>query len=160
MSPRRIGAAVALSVLAATSAAAQAAASPGALASANGGFIALSVADLEATAAWYADKLSLHRVMTVPRTGRIAGVVALEGDGILVELIQHDDAKPGTAVAELTHGIAKAGVIVANFDEVVSRLRARGVTFFSGPYPARANQRANVSFKDNAGNLIQVLGPR
>ncbi|MBK8058201.1 MAG: VOC family protein [Gemmatimonadetes bacterium] len=49
--------------------------------SAVGAFIALSVPDLEASAAWYEAKLGLHRIMTVPRTGKIAGVVALEGGG-------------------------------------------------------------------------------
>src|SRR6185436_13904740 len=97
--------------------------------------------DLEASAKWYEAKLGLRRVMTVPRTGQIAGVVALEGPGIVVELIQHDAARPGTPTPELTHGIAKAGVLVRDFDGAVARLRSRGVTFFSGPYPARSGMR-------------------
>ena len=127
--------------------------------SAVGAFIALSVPDLEASAAWYEAKLGLHRIMTVPRTGKIAGVVALEGGGVIVELIQHDEARTATPQPELTHGVAKAGVIVADFDGTVTALRARGVVFMSGPYPSRPEARANVMFRDNAGNVLQVLGP-
>ena len=126
---------------------------------ATGAFIALSVPDFEASAKWYTEKLGLSRTMTIPRTGQIVGGAALEGNGIFVELLQHEAAKPGTTPSELTHGIAKAGILVPDFDRAVAALRARGVVFFGGPYPARPGQRANVMFKDNAGNVIQVLGP-
>ncbi|MDX2057916.1 MAG: VOC family protein [Gemmatimonadales bacterium] len=129
------------------------------LAGATGAFIALSVADLEASARWYTETLGLRRVMTIPRMGPIVGGAAFEGDGIFVELIQRDDATPGPTPAELSHGIVKAGILVADFDRTVAALRARGVTFFAGPFPARPGQRANVMFKDNAGNMLQVLGP-
>ena len=132
----------------------------GPFATARGGFIALSVRDLAASVKWYSETLGLKSVMTVPRTGKIAGVVALEGNGILVELIQHDDAAARTGTApELTHGIAKAGVIVTDFDSTVAALRARGVAITNGPYPARPSQRANLMFRDNEGNYIQILGP-
>jgi catechol 2,3-dioxygenase-like lactoylglutathione lyase family enzyme len=127
---------------------------------AQGGFFALSVRDLSATVSWYTEKLGLRSVMTVPRTGKIAGVVALEGNGITVELLQHDDAAARHGAApELTRGIAKAGVIVADFDRTVAALRARGVEIISGPYPPRPTMRANLMFRDNEGNYIQVLGP-
>jgi catechol 2,3-dioxygenase-like lactoylglutathione lyase family enzyme len=136
------------------------AAGDGPFATARGGFFALSVRDLAASVKWYTETLGLKSVMTVPRTGKIAGVAALEGDGILVELIQHDDAAARTGTApELTHGIAKAGVIVVDFDRTVAALRARGVAITSGPYPARPAMRANLMFRDNEGNYIQVLGP-
>lgn len=138
---------------------AQVAGTAGPLAGATGAFIALSVPDLEASARWYTERLGLRRVMTIPGAGPIAGGAALEGDGIFVELLQRTDAKPGPAPAELTHGIAKAGILVADFDRTVAALKARGVIFFAGPYPARPGQRANVMFKDNAGNMLQVLGP-
>ena len=47
---------------------------------------------------------------------------------------------------------------MADFDATVARLRARGITFMGGPYPARTAARANVMFRDNAGNVIQVFG--
>ena len=129
-------------------------------ATARGGFIALSVRDLQASAKWYTEKLGLKSIMTVPRTGKIAGVVALEGDGLVVELIQHDDAVARAGASpELTRGIAKAGVIVTDFDRTVAALRARGIEITSGPYPPRPNIRANLMFRDNEGNYVQILGP-
>ena len=49
--------------------------------------------------------------------------------------------------------------VIADFDGTVTALRARGVVFMSGPYPSRPEARANVMFRDNAGNVLQVLGP-
>ncbi len=131
---------------------------PAPAASSTGTFVALSVPDLEASARWYEQSFALKRVMTVPRTGAIAGVIALEGPGLLVELIQHDSARVATERPELTHGIAKAGFMVDDFDETIAMLKARGVTFFAGPYPARPGRRANAMFRDNAGNVWQLFG--
>ncbi len=126
----------------------------------TGTFVALSVPDLEASARWYERTFGMSRIMTVPRTGAIAGVVALEGPGLIVELIQHDSARVATERPELTHGIAKAGFIVDDFQATVAALEARGVKFFSGPYPARTGVRANAMFRDNAGNVWQVFGKK
>ena len=54
----------------------------------RGAFFALSVADLEASTRWYRDTLGLTVVMTMPRRDGMA-VAALEGGGLLVELIEH-----------------------------------------------------------------------
>ena len=73
---------------------------------------------------------------------------------------------PLTAVAPaatdrmLVHGMVKAGMIVDDFDAALARLRERRVPIAFGPYPARAGQRANLILRDNAGNLIQLFGPR
>ena len=129
----------------------------------RGAFFALSVADLKASTQWYTDKLGLRVVMQPPKAND-ASVVVLEGLGLIVELIQHDDAismsqalgaaKP----SHLVHGISKVGVVVDDFDGTLATLRARGVEIYIGPFPARNGQRANVIVKDNAGNLIQFFG--
>ena len=59
----------------------------------TGAFFALSVADINATADWYSEKLGLEIVMQPPKTGP-ASVIVLEGGNLIVELIQHDDALP------------------------------------------------------------------
>ena len=123
-----------------------------------GSFFALSVADLDATSKWYQEKLGLTIVLSGGRSGRFAGFVALEGNGLLVELIKNDDATTVTAEPEMRHGYFKGGAIVSDFDRAVALLRERGVEIAYGPYPARADQRANLIFKDNAGNLIQLFG--
>jgi catechol 2,3-dioxygenase-like lactoylglutathione lyase family enzyme len=129
----------------------------------TGAFFALSVADIDASAKWYSEKLGLKIVMRPPKANRAAAVV-LEGGGLIVELIQHDDAVPLSKVAPavknnlLVHGIFKAGVIVDDFDRTVAMFRERNVPIAFGPFPARANQRANVIIRDNGGNLIQFFG--
>jgi catechol 2,3-dioxygenase-like lactoylglutathione lyase family enzyme len=130
---------------------------------ATGAFFALSVADIQASARWYSEKLGLKVVMEVPKRERSA-VIVLEGGGLVVELLQDDDALPlSRAVPVLTgrqsvHGLFKAGVLVEDFEGTVAMLRARGVEIAYGPYPAREHQRANVIIRDNSGNLIQFFG--
>lgn len=93
-----------------------------------------------------------------------AAVAVLEGDGLIVELIQHDAAKPLNTVAPNVkeplhvHGIFKVGVIGGDFEKMLSMLKARDVDIAFGPYAARPGQRANVIVRDNAGNLIQLFG--
>jgi catechol 2,3-dioxygenase-like lactoylglutathione lyase family enzyme len=129
----------------------------------SGAFFALFVPDLEASSRWYFEKLGLEIVMRVPRTDK-AAVTVLEGGGLIVELIQHEDALPLSRAVPaakdrlMIHGLFKAGVIVDEFDQALELLRARGVEFAMGPFPARPGQRANVIIKDNAGNLIQIFG--
>jgi len=129
----------------------------------TGAFFALSVADVKASADWYAEKFGMQRVMDVPRNNKVA-VVVLEGGGLIVELIQHDDAVPLSRVSStvndplMVHGFFKAGLMVEDFDRALATLKARGVSIAYGPFPARSDQKANVIIRDNAGNLIQLFG--
>lgn len=131
----------------------------------TGAFFALSVADVNASAKWYSETLGLNVVMQPPKQDRSA-VIVLEGGGLIVELIQHDDAvplskaAPGAKSNMLVHGMVKAGVIVADFDGTLAMLKTRHARIAFGPYPASATQRANVIIQDNAGNLIQFFGSR
>jgi len=130
---------------------------------ARGAFLALSVADIEASVAWYRDKLGLDVVQRPPKF-QTGTVVILEGGGLIVELLQLDDgvplrvAAPSIAQAHRIHGVFKAGLIVDDLDRTIEVLRARGVEIAMGPFPARDGQRANAIVKDNAGNLIQFFG--
>lgn len=130
---------------------------------ATGAFFALSVADVSASARWYTEKMGLKVVMQLPKEDRTA-VIVLEGGGLIVELIQHDDAVPLSKAAPsvksnlFVHGVVKAGAILADFDKTLAMIRERNVQIAFGPYPARPNQRANVIIQDNAGNLIQLFG--
>ncbi len=132
---------------------------------ATGAFAAFSVRDLAATVRWYSEKLDMHVVMTIPKQDGVA-VTVLEGSGLIVELIENDRAAPlstaAPAVKErvLVHGPTKVGAIVSDFDRVLAQLKAQGAEIAFGPYPARADQRANVIVRDNEGNLIQFFGER
>jgi len=129
-----------------------------------GAFVAISVADLDASTRWYSEKLGLQVAKQEPKRDG-AAVVVLEGDGLIVELIQLDEAQPLSKVApgvtkpDHVHGISKAGVLVEDFEQALATLRARKVEIAYGPFPARPGERANVIVRDNAGNLLQFFGP-
>jgi catechol 2,3-dioxygenase-like lactoylglutathione lyase family enzyme len=129
----------------------------------TGAFIGLSVADLDASARWYAEKLGLRVVFDPPAYEGVKAKV-LEGGGLIVELVHNPKAvplrtaAPGLTHTTLVHGIFKAGLIVDDYEQTLAALRARGVDIAMGPFPARDGQRANVIIRDNAGNLIQLFG--
>jgi catechol 2,3-dioxygenase-like lactoylglutathione lyase family enzyme len=139
--------------------------SPPPLATTRGAFIGISVANLDASVRWYTEKLGLAVVMRPPKIEKSTAVI-LEGGGLIVELMHHDDAVPLTTAAPsvtrnyLVHGIFKAGIIVDDFDKAIAELRARNVPIAIGPFPARADQRANAIIRDNEGNYIQLFGGR
>ena len=131
----------------------------------KGAFIGLSVKDVEASVAWYTEKLGLAVVARPAKIEKSTAVI-LEGGGLIVELMQHDDAVSlGTAAPAITrnylvHGVFKAGIIVDDFEATLAQLKARGVEIAIGPFPATKDQRANAIVRDNAGNFLQFFGPR
>jgi catechol 2,3-dioxygenase-like lactoylglutathione lyase family enzyme len=140
----------------------QPAAAQSPVATVTGAFFALSVPDARVSARWYTEKLGLSIVMEDSSSPKTIAIV-LEGGGLIVELIQSAGTMPdklaGAAKSELPpRGFFKGGAIVADFDRTLAALRARDVEIAYGPFPARANQRANVIIRDNAGNLIQLFG--
>ena len=129
------------------------------LAVASGGFFAVSVPDLEASVKWYSDKLGLKVAVRGGRSGKLAGLAIMEGGGLVIELLQNDDATSRPGNPELVHGFIKGGIMVDDMDKAVAMLRAREIPIVMGPFPARETRRANVAFRDNAGNLIFRIGP-
>ncbi len=131
----------------------------------RGAFIGVSVADIDKSVAWYTEKLGLTVVLRPPPVDKSTAVI-LEGGGLIVELMKHDDAVPlGTAAPAITrnylvHGIFKAGIVVDDFDKTIAQLKARGIPIAIGPFPATREQRANAIIRDHAGNFIQFFGTR
>jgi catechol 2,3-dioxygenase-like lactoylglutathione lyase family enzyme len=123
----------------------------------HGAFFALSVADLDASVKWYSEKLGLTVVMRSPKQDDASAVV-LEGGGLTVELVKHDDAIAPLKEPPLMHGFMKAGLVVDDLDKTLANLKARGVPIFLGPFPARGTIKSNAIIKDNAGNLLQFFG--
>jgi len=138
------------------------AAAPAPAFTSTGAFLGLSVPDLEASVAWYTEKLGLRTVMTPPPY-QGTRVVVLEGAGLIVELLHNPAAVPLSTAAPtidhttLVHGLFKAGFLVEDYDRALATLRQRGVEIAMGPFPARDGQRANVIIRDNAGNLLQLI---
>jgi catechol 2,3-dioxygenase-like lactoylglutathione lyase family enzyme len=135
------------------------------LATVRGAFIGVSVGDLDASVKWYAEKLGLSVIMRPPKIEKSTAVI-LQGGGLTVELMHHDDAVPLRTAAPtinrnyLVHGIFKSGIFVDDFDKAISGLKERGVPIAMGPFPARADQPANAMIRDNEGNFIQIFGTR
>lgn len=130
----------------------------------SGAFFALSVADADASAKWYSEKLGLKLAMQVAKGKDTPAVRILAGGGLIVELVEIEKAvplskaAPSISASELVHGIFKAGVVVDDLDQVIALLKARDVPIFLGPFPARENSMRNLIIKDNAGNLVQFFG--
>jgi catechol 2,3-dioxygenase-like lactoylglutathione lyase family enzyme len=127
-----------------------------------GGFVALSVANLAASEQWYTQKFGMTVKLRVPKQNGVE-VVVLQADRLLVELVSNDAARslpatdPAVSDRALLHGPFKAGFLVDNFDAAVSTLQGRGASIAFGPFPASSSQNANVIFRDNSGNLLQLI---
>ena len=125
----------------------------------TGSFFAISVPDLEASTKWYTEKFGLRSILSVPKKPGAAGVNVLQGNGLTVEIQQHDGAEPvARGAPSERQGIFKVGVFVKDFDATLAQLRARGVTIFMGPFPKRSDQPAQVIVRDTSGTLIQFFG--
>jgi catechol 2,3-dioxygenase-like lactoylglutathione lyase family enzyme len=122
----------------------------------RGAFIGISTPDIDAGVKWYSEKLGLTLTMRTPKSGKSAAAV-LEGGGLIVELMQHDDSLPPAKATFLVQGTFKAGLVVDDLNGTLAVLKARGVVVAMGPFPATETQRANVLIRDNAGNLIQFF---
>ena len=127
----------------------------------EGTFFALSVQDLDASIRWYTEKFGLTLNSRLA-SGDVA-VALLSGHGLDVELLSHRDsvARPfpfDPEAAVRTRGLVKVGFRVTDFDRAVATLRLRGVEIVLGPFPPRADQRANVLIRDGDQNLLQLFG--
>ncbi|HEX6218315.1 MAG TPA: VOC family protein [Sphingomicrobium sp.] len=138
---------------------------PQPLATARGAFFALSVADVDATAAWYQEKLGLKVIMRPPAQGGVR-MIALGGGGLLVELIEQEGSVPLRQAAPQidhdikVHGMFKSGIVVDDWNGLLAGLKARGVPIAIGPFPSSPEQRANLIIRDNEGNYIQFFESR
>jgi catechol 2,3-dioxygenase-like lactoylglutathione lyase family enzyme len=129
----------------------------------TGAFFGVSVPDLEASARWYEEKLGLKVVMRAPKANGSAATV-LEGDGLIVELIQRDGARPWNAVSTetnrtLVHGLFKTGVIVADFDRTLAMLRSPRGRVRVRSLPQEAGSTGECCHPGQRGQPDPVLGP-
>jgi lactoylglutathione lyase/glyoxylase I family protein len=139
--------------------------SPPPFAAARGAFLALSVADVDASAKWYVDKLDLKIVKHQSRSPAGDSVATiLEGRGLIVELIQHVNAKPLRQAAPALsrtfeiHGIFKTGLVVDDLDATLAEFRRRSVDVAFETFQDEALGYRTFAIGDNAGNFIQFFG--
>ena len=124
--------------------------------------LALSVADLEASARWYGELFGLATTMDV-RADSNTHVRILSSDRLIVELIADRRAKSVAALAGTevpstqVHGIFKAGLFVPDLDSAITALRERSVPIEGQWLQSRPR---NLMLRDNSGNLIQLIERR
>jgi predicted enzyme related to lactoylglutathione lyase len=124
-------------------------------------FFAVSVADLDASVKWYVETLNLTAAR-LPGTGQ-AKVAVLQGDGLVVELVEHSAAfKLETRLPELqkrylAHGFFKVGFFVPDLDGTVERLKQRGAHFKGTAFTDDVLGARSILLLDNSDNVIQLF---
>ncbi len=130
----------------------------------SGGFIALSVPDLEASAHWYEETLGLKVVKHAVSADKQRAVTILQAEGLIVELIWFADAAPLSKIApqlqgpHQLYGILKAGIVVDDLDAMLRALKAKQVTMAFEPFFDDSTQCRTFAVRDNNGNIIQFFG--
>lgn len=132
---------------------------------ANGGFVAITVPDLDASAKWYVEKLGLKIVKDhAMRPDKKAAVTVLEGNGFAVELIWLADAVPLSKAAPAlkgpqdVHGILKSGIFVDDLDATLKQLKSRNVTMAFDTFYDKSMDCRMFAIRDNNGNILQFFG--
>jgi catechol 2,3-dioxygenase-like lactoylglutathione lyase family enzyme len=128
----------------------------------SGSFFALSVKDLNASSAWYKQKLGFKEVKQGAARDGKSRTVVLDRDGVVLELIHHKDAVDGSRLRKdykpyLIHGVFKIGLIVPDADHTMQRLKENGVQIASGPWTDQELHMRSFFIRDNEGNIIQFL---
>jgi len=124
-------------------------------------FFALSVPDLDASVRWYAEMLDLEPTR-LPGSDQVQ-VALLQGEALIVELIQHSAAVapekqlPDLQKRYLLHGLFKSGFFVADLDATIARLEARGARFRGDAFTDEILGARSILLLDNAGNVIQLF---
>ena len=132
---------------------------------ANGGFVAITVPDLDASAKWYVENLGLRIVKNhAMRPDNKAAVTILQGNGFAVELIWLADAAPLAKVAPQAkgaqdiHGILKSGLFVDDLDATLKELKSRNVTMAFDTFYDKSMDCRMFAIRDNNGNILQFFG--
>lgn len=131
----------------------------------DGGFVAITVPDLDASARWYVEKLGLKIVKDHSmRADKKAAVTVLQGNGFAVELIWLADSAPLSKVApqlkgpQEIQGILKSGIFVDDLDAASKELKSRNVTFAFQTFYDKSMDCRMFAIRDNNGNMLQFFG--
>jgi lactoylglutathione lyase len=126
----------------------------------------LNVADLDATAAWYARAFGLQpeNEFQVPQAG-LRGMMLVHESGFRLELIERQGAVAGIqaanpAEAALTRGLGHFAFQVADLEGTYDRLIAAGAAPRVPPASAPRAGARMAWVADCEGNLIELITPR
>jgi lactoylglutathione lyase len=124
--------------------------------------VGLSVADLDAQAAWYAAAFGLREALPFEIAGLGLRGAFVVGDGFAIELLEREGSQPGLrapdqATALLTRGFGHIALRVSGVDDTHASLLAAGASERLAPQPA-PEPGVRMSFvADPEGNLIELL---
>jgi catechol 2,3-dioxygenase-like lactoylglutathione lyase family enzyme len=131
----------------------------------HGAFFALSVPDADASAAWYQKHLGFQLISKGEAPDKVARGILLQGNGSLLEIVQHSKARPLKSLlphaegAHEVHGIFKVGLHVRDVDAAYQAVRNSGaeIAYELGGTSPQTGMRS-FTLRDNDGNLVQFLG--
>jgi len=121
----------------------------------------LSVADMEASIAWYGRMLGFRLISCKFIAPLKAKVAFLEREGWSLELFEHVESKPLPADRRApnldiqTQGFKHVAYAVADIQGVMAELKAKGVDVALETFPMEGDQVAFI--RDNTGNLIEFI---
>jgi hypothetical protein len=113
---------------------------------------------------WYQEKLGFRVVTQGEAPNKIGKFAILEGDGAIIEIVQHAQAKPRSSIPidvktpHFIHGIFKIGMVVKNLDAVYQEVRKRSVTIMHDLMSAKDISLRTFIVLDIEGNMIQFFG--
>lgn len=122
--------------------------------------LGLSIPDLEQSVAWYQEMLGFELEKSLFIDKIPAKVAFLRKDGFRLELFELEDAAPlpeerRRPSSDLrTHGTKHLAFVVADVDQTVEELKAKGVTVVM---QARINGEPMAFIHDNAGILLELV---
>ncbi|MCH9647838.1 MAG: VOC family protein [Deltaproteobacteria bacterium] len=126
-------------------------------------FFALSVADVEASEAWYRRVLGFESVRRIGAEGDAFRIHLLRRDGAFVELVQSGAARsfeaqvPTLKKRHQVHGVFKVGFLVASLDDALARLERLEVPLRGKVITEADGSLRSLQVEDPDGNVIQIF---
>jgi catechol 2,3-dioxygenase-like lactoylglutathione lyase family enzyme len=125
--------------------------------------VGLSVADLEAAEAFYANAFGFERQLAFELTPHpIRGVMLKHPSGFRMELFEHDSSVPGLQAAgpieaHATRGYNHFAVRAPDIDVVWGQAIAHGATAVKPPAPSPEPGVRFAFLADPEGNLVELV---
>ncbi|GAA3740201.1 VOC family protein [Salinactinospora qingdaonensis] len=124
--------------------------------------VCLSVADLEASAAWYCHNLGFRLAQQRAFTDLAARVAYLEAQGLRLELLEQRDSQPGAPRQDpprhgSPRGLSQLTFYVADLDAALAHIRDRRVTVAMPPAFLPELGVSAFFVRDPESNLIEFI---